>query len=112
MIRVKIDTALIKDWESFHKVFATTLGFPDFYGKNMNAWIDCMTSLDCPEDGMTSVHVGLGEVLVLELDSIDDFIKRCPEQYGAIVECSSFVNYRRIEQGSSAVLALSFFKAN
>jgi len=33
----------ITDWASFHDVFMHTLGFPDFYGRNMDAWIDCMT---------------------------------------------------------------------
>lgn len=39
----------IKDWPTFHDVFQRTLGFPDFYGRNMDAWIDCMTSLDAPK---------------------------------------------------------------
>jgi hypothetical protein len=30
------------------------------------------------------------------------------EQYDAIVECSAFVNWRRIERGLPPVLALSF----
>lgn len=105
---IRIDAAQISDWESFHKVFANALGFPSFYGKNMNAWVDCMTALDCPEDGMSSIHVDKGEVLVLALENVADFAKKYPDQYHAIVECSSFVNYRRLEQGGSAVLALSF----
>ena len=35
----------ITDWESFHHVFKQTLGFPGFYGRNMDAWIDCMTCI-------------------------------------------------------------------
>ena len=37
-----IDGAAIKDFDSFHKVFKQALGFPGFYGSNMDAWIDCM----------------------------------------------------------------------
>lgn len=35
---VPIPTNQITDWPSFHEVFAEALGFPSFYGKNMNAW--------------------------------------------------------------------------
>jgi RNAse (barnase) inhibitor barstar len=27
----------IADWDSFHSVFKETLGFSDFYGRNMDA---------------------------------------------------------------------------
>ena len=37
-VLVKIPTEQITDWETFHTVFAEILGFPDFYGRNMNAW--------------------------------------------------------------------------
>lgn len=110
MVIVQLDTRQITDWETFHDVFAHEFGFPGFYGRNMNAWVDCMTSLDAPEDGMTSIHVPEGHALALQLDHVDDFARRCPEQYDAIIECAAFVNWRRIEQGSPAVLALSFFK--
>jgi hypothetical protein len=107
---VRLDTRRIADWDSFHNVFAETFGFPSFYGRNMNAWIDCMTSLDDPGAGMTAVHAPPGGVLVLELEQVDDFAHRCPEQYAAVIECTAFVNWRRIELGEPAVLALSFCK--
>lgn len=106
----KIDTAAITDWASFHDVFKASMGFPDFYGRNMNAWIDCLTSLDAPEDGMTSVHAPEGGVLVLALSDASDLASRCPDIYEAIVECSAFVNYRRMEVGERPVLALAFYK--
>ncbi len=45
----------ITDWDTFHDAFAATLGFPGFYGRNMDAWIDCVTSVD-RDDGMTAVR--------------------------------------------------------
>ena len=108
---VRIDTRRIHDWGSFHTVFADLLGFPGCYGRNMNAWIDCLTSLGEPADGMTSVHAPPGGVLVLQLDHVDDFAKRCPKLYEAIVECAAFVNWRRIEVGEEPVVALSFQKS-
>ena len=54
MAVVRMDCDRITDWESFHSLFAEVFGFPDFYGRNMNAWIDCMSYLDDSEGGMTS----------------------------------------------------------
>ena len=53
---VRIDASRITSWDTFHDVFAKDFGFPDFYGRNMDAWIDCMTCLDDPESCMTTVH--------------------------------------------------------
>jgi hypothetical protein len=111
MTVVKLDTRRITDWDTFHGVFAEALGFPAFYGRNMNAWIDCMTSLDEPADGLTTVHAPKGGVLALQLNFVDDFARRLPEHYAAVVECAAFVNWRRIENGEAPVLALSFHKS-
>jgi len=75
----------------------------------MNAWVDCMSYLDDPDTGMTSVNVTPGDVLVLCVSAVAEFKRRCPAVYGALIECSAFVNYRRIERGEQAVLALSFY---
>jgi RNAse (barnase) inhibitor barstar len=106
---VRIPTERIVDWDSFHDVFAETMGFPAFYGRNSAAWVDCMTDLD-EDNGMTTMHVAPGEVLTLQLEEATEFARRCPDQYAFILECSAFVNWRRIEQGQPAVLALSFFR--
>ena len=110
MTIVKLDTDRITDWDTFHNVFAEVFGFSGFYGHNMDAWIDCMTSLDAPADGMTKVHAQPDSVVVLELEHVNDFAHRCPEQYAAVIECSAFVNWRKMEAGEPAVLALSFYK--
>jgi RNAse (barnase) inhibitor barstar len=41
-----LDTSRIIDWDTFHAVSREAFGFPDFYGCNLNAWIDCLTYLD------------------------------------------------------------------
>lgn len=105
---VTLDCRRIHDWGSFHHVFAEVFGFPDFYGRNMSAWIDCMADLDDSGTGMTRITVPSGAVLTLRLESVDDFATRCREQYVALLECTAFVNFRRIGQGQNAVLALAF----
>lgn len=105
-IAAKLQTRSITDWDSFHSVCAETLGFPDFYGCNMDAWIDCMTYLDDAGAGMTSITVAPGELFNLEVADSSDFQKRLPEIFQAFTECAAFVNWRRVEQGEQPVLAL------
>jgi RNAse (barnase) inhibitor barstar len=92
---VRIDGTQLCDWDSFHTVFATTFGFPGFYGRNMDAWIDCMTS----------VHGSASDPVVLQVDNADAVPK---EIFDALVECAAFVNWRRLETGKPAILMLSF----
>lgn len=103
---VLISTNLIVDWETFHDVFAQALGFPSFYGRNMNAWIDCMTSADEPDAQMMTRAVQPGELLTLQIDDASDFADRCPEHFKALIECAAFVNYRRVAVGRTPVLSL------
>jgi hypothetical protein len=105
---ISLPTERITDWQTFHEVFKLTLGFPAFYGRNMDAWIDCLTSVDSPEDGLTTITVAHGQLLVLRVDNAGNFKGRCPEQFEALIECSTFVNTRRIEMGEPPVLALLF----
>src|SRR5580658_8560560 len=99
MVVVRLDCGKISDWDSFHAVFAETFGFPAFYGRNMNAWIDCMSYLDVLEAGMSRVNVPPGTVLTLHLEGVNEFATLCPEQYAALVECTAFVNWRRSSNG-------------
>jgi len=103
---VTISGKEITDWDSFHEVFQRAMGFPSFYGRNMNAWIDCMTSVDLPDDGMSKVTVANGGVLVVRIEDFPEFSRRCPEQCNALIQCTAFVNFRRVEVGETAVLAL------
>lgn len=103
---VHVDAAGIRDWNSFHRVFASAFGF--FYSRNMDAWVDCMTSLDSPEDGMTVVHGSASDPVVLRLDNANAVPK---EIFDALVDCVAFVNWRRLEVGEPAFLMLAFHRA-
>ena len=105
---IRIDGDCINDWATFHEMFAQALGFPDFYGRNMNAWIDCMSFLGEPNAGMSSIHVHPGEVLSLVLDNASSLRSRCPEQFQGLVESAAFVNMRVIKQAGSPLNALAF----
>ncbi|MBP1883306.1 barstar family protein [Sinorhizobium mexicanum] len=101
-----IPTNEIVDWQTFHSVFRSILGFPAFYGCNMDAWIDCMSYLDDPPSGMTTSFVAAGEFAVLRIDDAASFMRRCPEQYEALIECAAFVNNRRVTAGGEPILTL------
>lgn len=105
---VRLDAKRIVDWDTFHDVFAEIFGFPSFYGRNMNAWVDCMTYLDDPDAGMTTIHGTAADQVILQIDNVGCLPSAI---YDAIIECAAFVNWRRIEMGEPAILTLSFYKS-
>ncbi|MBJ6110080.1 barstar family protein [Hymenobacter sp. BT523] len=108
---VHIDTERIADWESFHTVFIEAFGFLDGYGRNMDAWIDCMSTLDDePGTSLSTFHCPVGEVVVLHLEQADALALRVPLIFQQILDCAAVVNWRRIEGGQKAILALSYYK--
>lgn len=104
MPTVRIDGRRLTDWDSFHTAFAEVFGFPDFYGRNLDAWIDCMTSLDSPEDGLTTIHGSPTDPVVIHLANPAAVPS---ELLDALSDCSAFVNWRRVEAGEPAILILS-----
>lgn len=95
MRTVKIDAAKLNNWASFHSYFKETFDFPDYYGNNMDAWIDCMDD----EDGLVILHFTNIEILK----------QHAPDIYNAIIECSAFVNYRCVENATEPRIIISFF---
>ena len=105
---IRIDAARIHDWNSFHTVFAAAFGFPSFYGRTMNAWIDCMSDLG-EDTGMTTVRASPTDPAVLLLDNVDAM----PQQiFAALVEDAAFVNWRRLDLGEPAVFMLAFHRSS
>ncbi len=105
---VEIPVREIVDRDSFHTVFRAVLGFPEFYGRNLDAWIDCMRTVDNPAAGMVSVTVEPGVLMVLVIDSAEDLRRRCPQEYEALIDCVTAVNQDRVSGGLPPVLALAF----
>jgi hypothetical protein len=99
-VEVKIDFDKIKDWDTFHEVFAETMGFPDFYGKNNNAWIDCMSYIDDKEAGMSKIYVEPGERLDIVVSGTEKAIESTPEVFLGFMEIVADVNQRFIESGT------------
>jgi len=92
--RVRINSSVILDEGDLHSEFTRVLGFPEFYGENWNAWIDCMSSIDSPEDGMSALTVDKDEALIMEIRDAAAFQARCPRVFQDLVECTAAVNRR------------------
>jgi RNAse (barnase) inhibitor barstar len=101
MIRtVKIPTKQVADWDSFHATLTEAFAFPDFYGRNGNAFIDCLIYDD---DQMSIEPPAPGGILAIELEDSVDFFARCTEQFEALVAWIAAVNDQRKESGRSLV---------
>lgn len=42
--RIVVDTGDVRDSASIHRAFQNALSFPDYYGANLDAFHDCITS--------------------------------------------------------------------
>ena len=102
-----IEGTSILDREGFHSTFSNAFGFPEYYGRNMDAWIDCMTTLDDPEP-QSDLSVKEGDFVVLKVESAEIVQSKSPEIWKDINECVAFVNFRRMEAGHQPILALAY----
>jgi len=106
---VTLDLSTVKDWSSFHDLFKLKLGFPDFYGRNMNAWIDCMGDIH-QDTGMTNLFLPYDTGLTLRFTNSRFFKFKHPRIYRLLKECTVFVNKEHIEhdQPGAAPIKLEF----
>jgi hypothetical protein len=98
----------ILNWKAFHSYFQRTFGFPEFYGKNIHAWIDCMGDLDKPENGMSTFTIKKGQFLVLRISHVDELKCKAPDIYYALLEYAAYINRNRMMRGELPFLILSF----
>lgn len=84
----------IKNWKTFHSEFKKEMNFPDYYGANMDAWIDCVDELT---DKLTILQIENGKYLK----------EYKPELFNAILECGAFVNYRKVKVGEKPNLIIA-----
>ncbi len=105
MPTVRLDGGKITNWRAFHDECKEAFGFPDFYGRNMDAWIDCMSTLR-EEDGMTHFNMHADEMLEIQVLHADSLHRKAPDILRALDECVSIVNEDCIENGEKPALAL------
>ncbi len=95
----------ITDVASFHDVFARVFDFPEFYGRNMDAWNDCMSDLHGPA-ALSGHHLPDGEPIDITLLNAESFAKRCPDVFRSFVGSTAFVNGLYAERGDQARISL------
>lgn len=105
MPTARLDGSRIANWADFHDVCHAAFGFPDFYGRNMDAWIDCLSSLR-DGDGMSAFALGPDDVLQIELTHADALRCAAPAILDALEDCTAEVNERCAGNGEKPVLAL------
>ena len=89
-----IDGKKLISWDAFHAEFKKEMHFPDYYGENMDAWIDCIDELS-------------DEPTILQIENGKYLKENVPELFNAILECGAFVNYRKIEVGEKPNLIIA-----
>ena len=62
-----IDFKNVDTLDKMHEKLKQAFGFPDFYGANFNALIDCLGDIRYPEYGMSELTIGEDEILSLTI---------------------------------------------
>lgn len=96
MAEVVLDFGRITTWKDFHAECKRVMGFPDFYGANMNAWVDCLSYMTNGGDGMSRFILENDEVLTIHLMNT-----RATQSamLDTVTTCATEVNERYITTG-------------
>ena len=106
-LSVDVDLSNVSTWPELHTTFQEAMGFPDFYGRNSDAWIDCMSCVDEAALGMSKVTVPSGDMLEIRIAGGHALKEKDAAIYAGLLEMVGFVNWRRREVGDTAVLRLA-----
>ena len=89
-----IDGGAIIDWDSFHSEFEKKLGFFDGYGRNMDAWIDCMRDLYTNDEykSLTKFDLNPNDTFDLIIENAANWKHAAPDVFAAFEECSALCN--------------------
>ncbi len=83
-----IDGSKIKDWESFHDEFQSSMGFFEGYGRNINAWIDCMTDMytNWEYSSLTKFNLNDEDRFILKIINCEEWKKTDPETFNGFID--------------------------
>ena len=91
MTRISVNGATIVDWPSFHDEFNRTFRFVDGYGRNRDAWIDCMTDLHGPK-ALSGLRLPAGEQIEIVLNGSAAMAKSYPELFAELLRLVRYAN--------------------
>ncbi|MGV8899890.1 MAG: barstar family protein [Burkholderiaceae bacterium] len=105
MTTVIMNGEAITNWEAFHNESQRVFGFPEFYGRNMNAWVDCLSYLR-DDDGMSKFRLKPDEVLRIEVQHAQQLRTQAPEILDDLAFCIEAINERYADYGEKPALEL------
>jgi RNAse (barnase) inhibitor barstar len=105
MAKAVLDAARIVDLDSFHEESRQAFGFPEFYGCNMDAWIDCLSYLR-DDDAMSKFRLGPDETLQIELTHAEALRQTAPDILTELTLCVDAINERYEDYGEKPALEL------
>jgi RNAse (barnase) inhibitor barstar len=109
VVIVDVPLTQVQDDASFHAVFAATLGFADYYGRNRNAFTDILTY---PQATDVALDVPAGGTLVLRFDESDESFKaRCPDLYDVLAQSAASITEAAVRAPSQPGLEGAVFVA-
>lgn len=110
MKTITIDLATVNSQQDLHAAFKEKMGFPDFYGMNWDAWLDCMSDIgEVAERSMTSnILLKKNEELTIILEGAAEFSEQFPELMKHLVEVTASANRRYLNSGENKWINLRF----
>ena len=105
MASAELNGAAILDWDTFHIECQRAFGFPDSYGKTMDAWVDCLSYLR-DEDGMSKFRLKPNEKLEIVVRDAAAMRERVPDLLEEMTFCVAGINERYEDYGEKPALAL------
>jgi Barstar (barnase inhibitor) len=102
---IRFDLTDVTTLKLLHEQLAKAFGFPDFYGKNYPALVDCLSSLRYPEDGMSTVTIkSKDESIELQLRNLSLCATDVIRTFLSAIEA---VNYRDLRNGYRPSIVIS-----
>jgi len=95
----------ITDEASFHAQCVQVFGFPEFYGNNIDAWVDCLSYLR-DDENMTKFRLKSNEVLEIVVQDGEAMKAQVPDLLEEITFCVAGINERYEDYGEKPALKL------
>lgn len=105
MATVCLNGETITDWKTFHLQCQNAFGFPEFYGHNMDAWVDCLSYLR-DDEGMSKFRLKPNEILQIEMTHAELLRLRVPDLLEELKFCIDGINERYEDYGEKPALVL------
>jgi len=95
----------IIDEAHFHAQCVSAFGFPEFYGNNIDAWVDCLSYLR-DDENMTKFRLKPNEVLEIVVQDAEAMKVQVPDLLEEITFCVAGINERYEDYGEKPALKL------